>query len=227
MKLKTAFLLIFIFSIAFAQAQDIIIKKNGDEIKCKVMEISVTEISYQLPQVIDSAAKLATTMTVAKADVFMIKYENGTKDVFNEVEKKEPDYVAPKAMEEAAQSEQIIMVGKKYYFYHNHKLGVSKLHALLRKEKNKDINNLVSRSILCSVFSPILLYVSIPVGIIGIINLGIANDNISGTNNNDQLIAGSVLTGAFILAQVGGYVVKGFQNKNLKKAVELYNQNHK
>lgn len=62
-----------------AFAQDIIICRNGDEISSKVLKISKTEIEYKKWKNQDGPA-----YTIAKAEVFMIKYQNGEKDVFKE-----------------------------------------------------------------------------------------------------------------------------------------------
>ena len=56
---------------------DVIILKNGNEIKAKVLEIGVKEISYKNCDNISGP-----TISVAKPDVFMVKYTNGTRDVF-------------------------------------------------------------------------------------------------------------------------------------------------
>jgi hypothetical protein len=70
-------LTLFIFSGLYAYGQDIIVKKNGDEIKSKVEQVLDTEIKYR------KADNLSGPVySVKKAEVFMIKYENGTKDVF-------------------------------------------------------------------------------------------------------------------------------------------------
>lgn len=69
------------------QAQDVIIKKNGDEIKSKVLEVALTIIKYKK---FDNPN--GPTFEILKSEVFMIKYENGTKDIINPiVEKKEPN----------------------------------------------------------------------------------------------------------------------------------------
>lgn len=62
-----------------AFAQDIIICRNGDEISSKVLKISKTEIEYK-----KWANQDGPTYTLEKAEVFMIKYQNGEKDVFKE-----------------------------------------------------------------------------------------------------------------------------------------------
>jgi len=61
-----------------ASAQDIITLKNGEEIKAVVTEIELNVIKYKK---FDN--QTGPAYTVSKADVFMIKYENGTKDVFD------------------------------------------------------------------------------------------------------------------------------------------------
>ncbi len=68
----------FSFIFLISQAQDIVLKKNGEEINAKVIEISPTEIKYKLTENLDGPL-----YTILKSDVFMIKYSNGTKDVFN------------------------------------------------------------------------------------------------------------------------------------------------
>ena len=61
-----------------AFCQDTIIKRNGDEIQGKVKEISDTEIRYSRKELPDVLVVLPV------AAVFMIRYENGTKEVFQE-----------------------------------------------------------------------------------------------------------------------------------------------
>ena len=62
-----------------ANAQDVITKRNGDEINAKVTEINSSEIKYK-----KYGNENGPTYTIAKSEVFMIKYENGDRDVFKE-----------------------------------------------------------------------------------------------------------------------------------------------
>jgi len=55
---------------------DIIILKNGDEVKVKVLEISPIEIKYKKCNLPDGPLYV-----VKKSDVFMVKYANGTKEI--------------------------------------------------------------------------------------------------------------------------------------------------
>jgi hypothetical protein len=57
-----------------SQAQDILVKRNGDELEVKVLEINLDEIRYKRFDNLEGPI-----ISIAKNDVFMIKYENGTK----------------------------------------------------------------------------------------------------------------------------------------------------
>ena len=69
--------LISLFSGMLVRGQDIIVKKNGDEINAKVEQVLDKEIMYRKFENLTGPI-----YSIAKADVFMIKYENGSKDVF-------------------------------------------------------------------------------------------------------------------------------------------------
>ncbi|HWY09887.1 MAG TPA: hypothetical protein VN026_01110, partial [Bacteroidia bacterium] len=56
---------------------DIITMKNGEEIKAKVIEITETQIKYRLCNDNDSPIR-----SVEKSNVFMVKYVNGSKEMF-------------------------------------------------------------------------------------------------------------------------------------------------
>ena len=77
-------IIILIISLIFFNnifSQDIIIKKNGDEIKSKVIEVGTIEIKFK-----NFDNLTGPTYSILKAEVFVIKYENGTKDVFTQNE---------------------------------------------------------------------------------------------------------------------------------------------
>ena len=63
-------------------AQDIITKRNGEEIAAKVLNINDKEINYIKWSNMDGP-----TYTIVLSEVFMIKYENGEKDVFEQDKK--------------------------------------------------------------------------------------------------------------------------------------------
>lgn len=74
-------LILMVFIVVFANAQDIITKTNGDEIEAKVQEVGSTEIKYK------KISGSGPVYTIAKSEVFMIKYENGSKDWFGREQK--------------------------------------------------------------------------------------------------------------------------------------------
>lgn len=74
---KTLFTLLALFTVLACQAQDVLIKRNGDEMEVKVLEILLNEIKYKRFDNLEGPV-----ISILKSDVFMIKYENGTKTTF-------------------------------------------------------------------------------------------------------------------------------------------------
>jgi len=60
-------------------SQDIITKKDGTDISAKVLELTITEIKYKRTDNLSGPV-----YSLLKSDVLMIRYEDGTKDLFNE-----------------------------------------------------------------------------------------------------------------------------------------------
>jgi hypothetical protein len=74
--------LLILFSFLLAQvamAQDVIVKINGDELKARVREITTTDILYLSADTTDTLS-----YKLAKTEVFMVRFANGTKEVFTE-----------------------------------------------------------------------------------------------------------------------------------------------
>lgn len=72
-------LMLFMMTAPFTglQAQDVIFKKNGDEIQAKVLKVTESEIEYA-----KWSNPKGPTYVLSLGNVFMVKYENGEKDVF-------------------------------------------------------------------------------------------------------------------------------------------------
>ncbi|MBJ6118717.1 hypothetical protein JAO76_10965 [Pontibacter sp. BT310] len=62
-----------------AMAQDVIVKINGDELMARVREITTTDIIYLSADTTDTLS-----YKLAKTEVFMVRFANGTKEVFTE-----------------------------------------------------------------------------------------------------------------------------------------------
>ena len=78
--MKTKILILLIFCVNTILAQDLMIFKNGDEKEVKILKISTSEITYK-----KWSNKSGPEYTIDLSDIFMIKYQNGDKDVFNNV----------------------------------------------------------------------------------------------------------------------------------------------
>lgn len=70
-------LLLIGLSSSLAIAQDIIVKSNGEEIKSKVVEITIETIKYKEYEFQDGPIR-----NIKISDVFMIIYENGKRETF-------------------------------------------------------------------------------------------------------------------------------------------------
>lgn len=83
-------------SFSVINAQDIITQKNGDEIQVKVMEVGTQDVKYK-----KYGNDSGPTYTLSKSEIFMIKYENGEKDMF-ENDSENPSDVTPSNISRAA-----------------------------------------------------------------------------------------------------------------------------
>lgn len=76
-EMKRAFILTFLLVSAEMSAQDLIIKSDGEEIKAKVLSVEEHKVSYK-----KWTNQNGPTYSLNTDNIFMIKYENGEKDVF-------------------------------------------------------------------------------------------------------------------------------------------------
>lgn len=74
------FMALALISWSNISAQDRIVMKNGNTLEAKVFEIQLTEIKYKR---FDNLT--GPLYSLLKSDVFLIMYENGTKEVINEL----------------------------------------------------------------------------------------------------------------------------------------------
>lgn len=70
---------LFWVAASVASAQDVLFKRNGDELQVKIIKVSTTEVEYKKWSNQDGPSYI-----IPKSDVFIIKYHNGDKDVFEE-----------------------------------------------------------------------------------------------------------------------------------------------
>lgn len=70
-------------------AQDVITKTNAEELKAKIVTISDDQIEYKKWENLDGP-----TYTISPKEVFTIKYQNGTKDIFTTLKSQADSYAA-------------------------------------------------------------------------------------------------------------------------------------
>ncbi len=70
---------VLLMSSAMVSAQDIITKKDGQDIKVKVLEVGTADVRYRLFDEPEGAI-----YTVNKSDLLLIRYESGRSEVFND-----------------------------------------------------------------------------------------------------------------------------------------------
>lgn len=76
---KSLFVLIALVASIAVQSQDLITLKNGTDIQAKITEVGTTEIRYKKFDNVDGPVFI-----INKAEVLMVRHENGAKDIFNE-----------------------------------------------------------------------------------------------------------------------------------------------
>lgn len=74
--------LVLIFNAYLCLSQDVITKKSNEDIQAKVIEVTNAEVRYKK---FDN--QNGPTYTILKSDILIIRYENGTKDIFSEMVK--------------------------------------------------------------------------------------------------------------------------------------------
>ncbi|MBK6986038.1 MAG: hypothetical protein IPH32_15420 [Bacteroidetes bacterium] len=87
MRLKLAVIITFFLFANLAYCQDVLYTTAGSKLKGKVTEINTKDIKYK-----DFNNLEGPTYVIAKADVVLIQYSNGTTDVIND----NPNTLAPK-----------------------------------------------------------------------------------------------------------------------------------
>jgi len=78
MKKLVLSLMLSIFTLSICFSQDTITLKTSDDIKAKVLEVTPTGIKYKRFDNLDGP-----TFTALLSDIIMIRYENGTRGIFN------------------------------------------------------------------------------------------------------------------------------------------------
>jgi hypothetical protein len=87
---KLIILLCILSGFLSAYSQDEITLRTGETLKAKIVEVGLQDITYKKAE-----NPAGPFYTLKKEKVFMIKYENGTKDVFEAAQQSDPASVSP------------------------------------------------------------------------------------------------------------------------------------
>ena len=98
-KLFTCFIATFFVANSLF-SQDVLTKKTGDDIKAKVLEVTTTEVKYKKFDNLNGPV-----FSILKSELLLIRYENGSKDVFNDSKKVEEKIVLGKDFYQEGQSD--------------------------------------------------------------------------------------------------------------------------
>jgi hypothetical protein len=183
-------------------AQDIIFLKNGDEIKSSVTEIGFDVIKYKKYENL-----AGPEYTLEKNKVFMIKYVNGTKDVFNTVNEAQPDVIQKKEppVSSFTSREPVTSNGTKVY-QGNEKLSPAEVRRLFSPIPDA-LHNYNSARVLNGFDWAVEI-----VGVTGFLVLYMEE-------------AVWPAWGVLLTAAIGSGILLHFSNKNIKSSISLYNFN--
>ena len=75
---RTLLILVGLLIASASFAQDLITKLDGTDIKAKILEVNQTEIKYKKADYLDGP-----TFTMNKSEILLVRYANGTNEIFN------------------------------------------------------------------------------------------------------------------------------------------------
>jgi len=131
MKKHLLFALLLFVSLA-AKAQDTIIKRNGDKLVVKLIEVNVNDVKYKLLDYLEGPM-----FTISKQDIKEIGYANGKKESFE-------SYVPPSVThQEYVPQDLTIQTSGKYFYYKDKKIRERDMLAVTQKLNDKKINLMV------------------------------------------------------------------------------------
>lgn len=194
-------------------AQDIITTKKGEDIKAKVLEINIQDVKYKKVENPDSPI-----YTLLKSDILMIRYENGSKDIFNE-ESKETQVAKNSGIE----TKNRISIVEKQYFLNGERITRGEMKNILYRDT--EARDLYGKSISLKTGSDIFATGSIICSTISIVLLlgDIANTNNDKKKDSDSAAVPLLIAGGGLL--IPSFILQRAASKKKAEAVEAYNRN--
>ena len=229
---KLVLLSFFIFQAFILNAQDIIIKKTGEEIKAKVIEVAAAEVKYKKYDFQDGPLYI-----ISKSEILMIRYENGTNDIFsndnsgnnnNYVNPPQnitppvyyntgPDQLGSRRIDESSGS----------YYQDGRYISRGRLYTILKSVNDPVINSHIQKSkSLKTAGSTVAVAVGLPLLIVGGITTMVGLIKYSAAVDPDAtgyITTGAILMGTGVFFQLSNIGFSAKSRKHLEKAIDLYN----
>ena len=231
MKIKLFLLAAVLLLTTYCQlcfAQDFIVKKTGDEMKAKVIEVMTSEIKYKKFDNLDGPS-----YTISKSEVFMIRYANGEKDVFKEEEKK-PIVVEEKKQTSSSSNDLRIEGDLGRYYQNNSPLPLRDVYNIIKESGNNDAIREIRASKLTSV-GKVLFVIGLPFAGAGVLLTGVGisfqvdgpsspyYDPVMYEEGVAMTYVGIPLAAIGTAAWITGIVLKRKGKNHIREAVRLYN----
>ena len=239
---------LFLLSILQANAQDLIVKKDGDEVNAKVLEVTSTFIKYRLTSSMDTTNVLAMN----KSDIFYIKYASGFKEIFDTKQPvtapstptnqdsniapayynptTEPTCQTPPSTTYQTLPSQNQMVDPTrmpisydgiHYYQNNYSISESQAQDLVSRRENYQINDMLTKGIVLRKAGSILRYLpAYPLIFIGSLLLFQSGGNSNGASF--AAIGGVMMVGGLGFS-IGGLVMRSNGRNKISHAISLYN----
>ncbi len=231
---KYFLVLIFLcFGCIPAFSQDTLYKRNGDILFTRILEVNPENVKFKKIEFLDGPI-----YTLEKSELFMIRYQNGLKDVFltEKVESNE-DYakggskhVPNKKISFEEIADNPISIDGYHYSIGYFNLNPKKVDQLLQAKNDKQLSLMIKTAQTNKRNSKLLSFAPIPCGVGAYITL-IAG-SLAASNTYNQNISSNylTLTGVLVAAGFGtaitAIVLNAKSKKLRKEAVMLYNQNY-
>lgn len=225
---KLFFLCISLMISLVAYSQDIIIKKSGEEIKAKILEMGVNEIKYKRFDFQDGPV-----YTIGKNDVVLVRYENGVNEVITSSPSTTPTTptapVTPPAPEKVDNTIQNSMGS---YRQNGRYISKTRVVSILKATNDPEILKLLRRSDAKRVTgTAVALGLGLPLIIVGslttIRGAVIMSDSYTvDPDGKGILTVGAVMAGTGVMLQ---FMNIGFQVKSnnlIEDAVAIYNSKY-
>ncbi len=231
--MKKIFFLCIAIALSFtAYSQDIIIKKNGEEVKAKILEIGVTEIKYKRFDFQDGPV-----YSIGKAEVILVRYENGVNEVITTAPpatSPAPATQAPAAPAPAPVQPENGRIENNMGTYRQNGRYISKTRviSLLRATNDPEIITLLKKSNASKTTGNVIaLGVGLPLIVVGsftsLRGLVLMNNDYSVDPDAEGIATvGAVMTGGGIMLQFLNIGFHSKSNRMIERAIEVYNAKH-